>query len=754
MSSFTRSHEPDEEDFQAGQIDIDKLIAAARRQWRVVAICICVAVVLGVVYLLTAVPRYTASTSILIDRSNSEIAQQLSSFGGVLDDEASVLSQVELLKSEAIGLAAVDKLKLYDNAEFMASGQSVLNPVKDGIQAVLQTIGMSGGGADQILDPQERLRQSALGIVQDSLTVSRTGRSYVLEVSVTSTSPRLSASIVSALAEAYLNDKLDAKYDATRRAGTWLQERIEELRRQSLASDMAVQRFRAENGLVQADGKLVSDQQLAELNSALIVARADTARAQARYDRIQQIIASGQSDAMVTDALDSSVINTLREKYLDASKRESEIAKRLGSDHIQAIRLRQEMAEYQRLMFGELRRIAESYQSELQVSLSRERNITEGVARATDVSVVANETQVQLRELERTSETYKNLYQTFLTRYQEATQGQSFPITEARVISKAVPPSVPSSPRKALVLALSIVLGAAVGGGIGAFREFRDRYFRTGEQIRDVLGLEFLGSLPLITALATTRNDAVSASQIDFRRSITRQAVDHPLSSFAESLRAARLAIDVRVPKKAKIIGVISTLPSEGKSTVSVNMAQMLAQSGKTILIDADLRNPGATRSIAQHAEAGFLEVLLEGRSYSELVLKDDVTGLHFLPAVVRRRVTHSADLLSSAKMAELLQALSAEYEYVVLDLPPIGPVVDGRVVARRVDGFLVVVEWGRTARKVVRDTILSDPLVADKCLGAFLNKVDTERMKFYREYGSSEYYQGRYSSYYVDDKA
>ncbi|WP_165225687.1 polysaccharide biosynthesis tyrosine autokinase [Affinirhizobium pseudoryzae] len=742
-----------DEEVQVGQLDLDKLIAAARRQWRVVALCVFVAIICGVTYLVTAVPRYTASTSILIDRGNSGVVQQLSSFGGMIDDEASVLSQVELLMSEAIGLAAVDKLRLADNAEFMASGQSILAPVRGAVQTLLQTVGISSGASEQLMDPQEKARRSALGILLDGLTVSRVGRSYVLEASFTSTSPRLSASVISAVAEAYLNDKLNAKYDATRRAGNWLQERIEELRQQSLASDMAVQRFRAENGLVQAGGKLVSDQQLAELNSALIVARADTARAQARYDRIQEIIASGQSDALVTDALDSSVINTLREKYLDASKREAEIAKRLGSDHIQAIRLRQEMAEYQRLMFGELRRIAESYQSELEVARSRERNITEGVAKATDVSVVANETQVQLRELERTAETYKNLYQTFLTRYQEATQGQSFPVTEARVISQAVPPTLPSSPKKALVLALSIILGGAMGTGIGAFREFRDRFFRTGEQIRDVLGLEFLGAIPLVKAITVAKKNTVAKTEIDFRRSISRQVVDHPLSSFAEALRAARIAIDVRVSKKGKIVGVVSTLPSEGKSTVSVNLAQILAQGGKTLLIDADLRNPGATRSIAQHAEAGLLEVLLEGKSYRDVLLHDETTGLDLLPAVVRRRVTHSADLLSSVKMSELLHLAMQDYDYVLLDLPPVGPVVDARAVARKIDGFVVVVEWGKTARKVVRDTLLADPLIAERSLGVVLNKVDTERMKFYRDYGSSEYYQGRYSSYYVDDR-
>jgi polysaccharide biosynthesis transport protein len=748
---FFRGREEQVQEEEIKGLDLDALIAIARRQWRAVAICIAISVVLGICYVMTAVPKYTASTSVLIDRSNSQVVQQLSAIGSPLDDEASVLSQVELLKSETIGLAAVDKLKLQDNAEFMAGGGNI---VSAGMALVRSSIGaLLGGSAEDLKDPAEAKRQAALQSLLGSMQVSRVGRSYVLEINITATSPDLAARIAGAVADAYLTDKLDAKYDATRRAGTWLQERIEELRQRSLESDLAIQKFRAANGLVVADNKLVSDQQLTELNSALIVARADTARAQARFDRLQSIIQSGQTDAIVTDALESSVINTLREKYLDASKRESEISKRLGTEHIQAVRLRQEMGEYNRLMFDELRRIAESYQSELQVAQSRERQITEGVASATTVSVTASETQVQLRELERSAETYKNLYQTFLQRYQEAVQQQSFPVTEARIISYASPPAGPSEPRKFLVLAACILIGGIVGGGVATFREFRDRFFRTGEQVRDVLGLEYLGSVPLVEP---SKNKVVPgqlvAGQVFKRSQVSNYAIDHPLSSFAETLRSAKIAADLSINKQQKIIGIVSALPGEGKSTIAVNLAQILAKSARTLLIDADLRNPGATRALGQHAEEGLLEVLLENKSPAALLLSDPASGLRFLPAVVKRRVPHSSELLASQQMMKLLSQAAGEFDYVVLDLPPLGPVVDARAISPRVDGFVMVVEWGGSSRKVVRDTLESDPQIANRCLGVILNKVDSSKMKLYREYGSSEYYASRYTSYYQDN--
>lgn len=758
-SRASRVEEEWPEDFSSGpSIDFDRLLAAARRQWRLAVLGTAAGLLLGILYILTAVPLYTARTSVLIDRENRAIADQLSTLGGVVDDEPMVLSQVELLKSDTISLAVVDKLKLTEDAEFNAAGGSLIGAVVSTARAVVNVASWFSAEAEPAGE-QEARRQAASRHVQDGMQVGRVGRTYVLEISYVSPSPALSARITRAIADAYLTDKLDSKYQATRRAGTWLQERIEELRQKSLETDLAVQKFRTANGLVSTGGRLVTDQQLTELNSALIVAQADTAKAEANLNRIQDIIERGQTDAIVTDVLDSSVSNKLREKYLEASKREAEIADRLGPNHVQAVRLRGEMREYQRLMFEELGRIAASYQSNLDVAKSREKSLTDSVAQATGVSATANETQVQLRELEREAETYKNLYQTFLQRYQEAIQQQSFPVTEARIISQATKPDRPSHPRKALVLALALVLGCGAGVGLAAFREFRDRFFRTGDQVRDVLGQEFLGIAPLVDGESLRSVEAVEEERFHPRAvrkpsAISNYVVDHPLSAFAETMRSAKIAADLNLSDKAsKVIGVVSVLPGEGKSTVAVNFAELLASQGaRTLLIDADLRNPGATRTIGRHADAGLIEAVLEGRSVRDLLLLNEKTKLAFLPAVVKRRIPHSSELLASMGMAQVLTAATQNFDYVILDLPPLGPVVDARAIASKVDGFLFVVEWGKTARHVIRQTLANEPLIAEKCLGVVLNKVDSEKMKLYREYGSSEYYYSRYSRYYQED--
>lgn len=736
-------------------IDIDAALAIIRRQWRIVLAAIAVAGAIGLAFAATAVPVYSATATLLIDRNNSQIVEQLSTIGGVIEDEASILSQVEVLQSETIGLAVVESLKLTENQEFRATRASLLSSIFGTIRSLVNVSQWFSPAKKESVVDDGTLKRSLSDQLLNGLSVKRIGRTYALELTYNSTSPVLAAQIVNAVASAYLLDKLNSKYEATRRASDWLSDRIAELRQRALDTDLAVQKFRAEHNLISTgNNSLLSDQQLAESNSALILAQSETAKARARVQRIEHILATDDVDGVVTDILDSSVANDLRKKYLESSKIEAEITRRLGSNHIQAVRLRNEMQEYRRLMFQEISRIAQSYKSDLEVSEAKEKSLAESVAKATDISNSASETQVQLRELQREAETYKNMYQTFLQRYQEAMQQQSFPVTEARVISKAMPPRIPSKPNKPIILALFMIMGAAAGGGIAMFREFRDRFFRTGEQVRDVLGLEFLGNTPLIPNKPVTEAPESGHPGLTLPTSVARYAVDHPLSSFAETLRSTRLAIDLGISAKsgARIVGVVSALPSEGKSTISINLAQLLAgQGARVLLLDADIRNPGATRAMARHASEGLLEVLLEGRSVQDVLLRDEKTKLAFLPTVVKQRVPHSSELLTSAQMHKLLAEASNAFDYIIVDLPPLGPVVDARAMAGRIDGFIFVTEWGKTARRAVRNTVENEVHIRKKCLGVILNKVDTEKLKLYRAYGSSEYYHSRYTRYYHD---
>jgi len=198
------------------------------------------------------------------------------------------------------------------------------------------------------------------------------------------------------------------------------------------------------------------------------------------------------------------------------------------------------------------------------------------------------------------------------------------------------------------------------------------------------------------------------------------------------------------------VIGVVSIVPGEGKSTISTNFAVLLAHLGyRTLLIDGDLRNPGLTRSVAPHATEGIVEAVLEGKPVKDLLISEPGLSLAIMPTVLRGRVPHTSEFLVSSGMKAVLKQAEGDFTFIIIDLPPLGPVVDVRAIAPQLDAFLLVAEWGGTARTLIRDTLASHPLVHAKCLGVVLNKVTLSKLRLYEHYGSEDYYSGKYAKYY-----
>ena len=750
-------------------IDLEYLIGAGRRQARVIIAGCLIGLALGLAFIITAVPRYTASSNVLIDNKDLRVAQQVSGVTEVTIDPGAVESELVLIQSERIGLAVVEKLDLSNNPTFMASDGSLLAIALGTVRSALD---VSSWFQDDIEDDPaviEARKHAALGKLRDNLGVMRIGRTYVIDIQYTSTSPDLAHKIADAYSAVYINDSLESNYDSTRRASDWLQNRVLELKQKSIEAELAVKKFRNDNNLIGDQTALFSDQQLAGLNSELIIARTESGKAKARLDQITAIIQAGATDALVPEALGSSIITEFRGKFLETSKRLAEIGKKLGPKHAQVVRLRNEMAEYERLMFDELRRIAEVQSSEYAIAKRREVSLQEEIARLANSSTETNQTLAQLRDLERQAVTFKSLHETLLKRHQEALHQQSFPISGARVITRAERPASPSYPKKMRSLILALFLGGAAGVGFAALNEYRDRVFRTGEQVRTELGIEFIGILPLVAsgfigqgASAVKKalkgvlkggEQEAGPPQVELQTPMMRHVLDSPFSGYAETLRSAKIAADLVLPdKKTKIIGIASLLPAEGKSTTAKNLASLIAnQGGKTLLIDGDLRNPGLSRAVAKSRKVGLIEGILQERPLNELVVTEPDSGLIVLPTVHHRHISHTSDMIASPGMRAILNKAEEVFDYIIIDLPPLGPVVDVRAALSLIDTVLFVIEWGRTDRKLVRDTLHYDQRLRDKALGAVLNKVDQEKIKTYEGYYSKDYYYSRYRNYYRD---
>jgi succinoglycan biosynthesis transport protein ExoP len=347
---------------------------------------------------------------------------------------------------------------------------------------------------------------------------------------------------------------------------------------------------------------------------------------------------------------------------------------------------------------------------------------------------------VQLRQLEREADTYRNLYQVALGRHQESLQQQSFPAASGRVISPATPPLRPSLPRKSLVVVLAVLAGAGAGIGIGALREMRDRGFRTGDQLRRTLGLPYLGLLPRSAKVPKRMGPARPGGHALVERPLMRQVVDAPNSAFSDTLRAVMGAIDARIEgPRPRAVGVISTLPGEGKTTIAANLALLAAISGKrTLLVDGDLHSAGLSEEIAPDAEVGLPQALQDADRFDRACRRDPETGLVILPT--QREKTPQA--LSAALMRTLLERAQGRYDQVFVDLPPACLFGDAQNASAGFDGFLLVVRWGATPRGLVGALLAEEPELRDKTIGVVLSQVEMNRIRRYVDRESTDFYR------------
>jgi polysaccharide biosynthesis transport protein len=763
---------------EAPSDSLESILGFLKRQYALIAFFAAVMIGLGLTYILTATPSYTAAASMIIDSKKVQLFQQQSMFSDMPVDASALESQVEILKSETIALAVIKKLNLTEDPEFVSGGGLI-----SALFSVFNLFTSSSGPTSEVA-----LRRRAVQSFQSRLSVRRIGLTYVIEISFRSYDADRAAQIANAVADAYIDDQLEAKYQAARRAGVWLQDRLGELREQTSAAERAVVAFKNSNNMVDAGGRTINEQQLAELNSQLVGAQSQTAEARARLDRIQAVLRSNSPEATVSatvaDTLKNEVISKLRSQYLELARRNVDWTIRYGGNHLAVVNVRNQMHELQNSIRDELTRIAETYKSDFEIAKQREESVQRQLNEAVAQSQTTNKAQVTLRELESSAQTYRALYDNFLQRYMESVQQQSFPITEARVISAASPPTMPSHPRTRLILLMATVVGVAFGIAAGAWRNMRDRVFRTRAQVEDLLHAECIALVPAVKSATNDLARAIRAGERKRRKEGSGQKDqvapsrrhdvnlaknvklldpgqrniepvpgiyslihDEPFSAFAEAIRSIKVTVDLNeTGEGGKIVGFTSSVPNEGKSSVAVAVARQSAQTGaKTLLVDCDLKNPSLSRLLAPRAGSGLLEVLRGQTSLEAAAWIDPVSNMKFLPAAMKARLADSSEMLASVQTRKFFDGLRSSYDYIFVDFAPLMPIVDVRAATHLIDGYIYVVEWGKTRTDHVEQALSSAKGVYEHLLGVVLNKVNLKAMGRYDGSGSGFYHHGNY---------
>jgi polysaccharide biosynthesis transport protein len=734
-----------DDDPSSGTLSVLQIRDFLGRQWRVIALVTALTTIVGAAYIAISPLRYTAQADMIIDTKRVTWTQtEMASENRTIED-ASVESEIETTKSEKVVEAVIRRLRLTEDPEFVGSGP--------GLRRRIFSLFSLNSVPEQEPSKEELMRR-VVDAVKANLRVTRLGRSYIEQIAYTSLDRAKAAAIANAFADAYIEDQLQAKFEATRRASAWLEQRIGELRQQASNAYKEVQDFKSENSIIiGVDGKLASEVELDQLGIALAKARADTSQARAKLDRISRVLEQRSDkenrfnipDPVVTDALSNPVITRLRQQFLDNQNKESEWSSRYGPDHTAARNLRAEMAALQRAIWDEISRIAESYKSELQIAKSQEESIDKRMIEVFQNSGSTRQSQVRLRELETAANTYRGIYETFLSRFTQSVQQQSFPSTEARVVTVATPPRAPSSPKIGLTLALASLSGLALGILAAFGREQMNRQIHTRAQLEKLLGVSCLAVLPAFPQKKPVLRKLQATRDSSAFRQISEVA---PFSATAEALRYIKVAIDLH-PTGGKVIGIVSALPGEGKTTVATGFAAFVAKSGaRTLVIDADLRNPSMSRALGYVNAPGLVNMVADKSDFHDLVITDSKFKFDFLPSSTRMKPSNSSDILNSPAMKDMLKAAKSNYDYVLVDLPPILPVVDVKAVAHLFDGFVLVVEWGSTSSDEVVKALHASPILSERLLGGVLNKADETVMRRFEGYSDRRY------SYYTNEPA
>jgi polysaccharide biosynthesis transport protein len=699
------------------KIDLRQYLHFVWRNWMFIASVTAFAMLVGIIYLVRATPLYTAATQVLLEQSQK--APGLDSVATDGRDSYSYLeNQLAILRSDPLlRRVAIKEL------------------------APAQTTDSQVAAENDQSNPAAAEKAIVAGInhLRGALAVSRSGQAQVLNIAITWDNPERAAQLANAVADAYVTDQLDARLELAKRASGWLSDRLVELRRQLRDSEDAVAKFRQEHGLTRSGPTVaLNEQQLGDINSKLIAARTDVAEKKARVKFLVDLAAGKKTLELLPDSLssESKLLGTLRGKLADASQREADLLSRYSSRHPAVVNVEAEKRDIERSIVSETQRMAETVKSDYAMAQARLDAMEQAMRQATGQGELDNDDAVKLREMERTAAVNKTLFEEFLQKAKITDEQATFRARDVRVIMPAQPggQSFPNS-RRTLLIALFAGLGLGVGGALAM--EMLKGGFTTPREVEEALGLPVLASVHRLNKSQLVKNG--KSVPVPFYQ------LHYPLSPFSEAIRTLRSGIKMSdVDQPPKVIQVTSARPGEGKTTVAVSLAVSAASAGlKVVLVDADLRHPATSRFFQLEQENGLVDMLVGAAAADDVLRLHDDLGLKVIPA--GSKSLNPPDLLGSERMKMLISRLRETFDYVVLDTPPVGPVVDPVIMTKLADKTIFVVQWASTPRELV-ETCLQQVSTHKRAAGVVFNFVNRNHAK---KYGGQHYYASSYEKYY-----
>ena len=690
-----------------------------RHKWTILS-AVVVALVMGTVIAFSTTPIYEAVGRIVINREGAETAGLKNSDAGASDsyDDYMVAmdTQTHVLQSDAIAKLVISKLSLDSDAAFAGKGAAAASSAAD-------------------IEPH---REAALvGKFHRSLQINSIPRTRLLEIRFSSPDPILAAKAVNSGIDTYIEQNYKTHLEATTRTSDWLTQQLSELQMKVQESQEKLVQYQKEHGILGIDEKEnIITSKLDELNKQLTAAEGDRMQKESVY----RLASSGDPD-LLSNLDPSSPLVRLRSQEADLHRQLAQASVKFESSYPKVEELNNELGAVQADIKIEIARLAAKYKKDYLTALEREKLLRASLENQKTEENQLNESAIEYSLLKRDVESNRQLYEGLLQKLKEAGVMTGLRSSNVRIVDPASAPTAPATPNIPRNLLMSLLVGLAGGVSLAFILESRDNTVHSLEQAQMITSLPSLAVIPL--AFRSSR--ALRQVKRRTQTAAASAAALHPKSQIAEAYRALRTSILLsRTGQSTKVLMVTSALPQEGKTTTSVNLAIVLAQrDARVLLIEGDMRRAGISQVFDFESDTG-LSTVLGGNTVAQVAIRSvpGVPNLSVLPA--GPVPLNPSEMLASPRMRDLLASLSSEFDYVIIDTPPVLSVTDAVLLSKLSDATLLVIRAGVTSKAALRRVYDVLAQVDAHIMGVILNAADFHEPDAY-------YYGSRYRGYYDD---
>jgi capsular exopolysaccharide synthesis family protein len=688
-------------------------------------------------------PIYRSTTLLLIESNQAKVISIEEVYGINSANKEYYQTQIGILKSRGLAEKVVKKLNLLSHPLYLPKKED------EGFSFNLKDwMPSSWSSASEEAPPsyQEQF-DTVVKAVMEAISIKPVRNSQLVEISFESPDANLAAKVPNTLSDIYIESDLDAKLKQTEKARSWLNKRIAKLRNKLRQAERRQEDYMERNGLVNVEGiKSVAVKKIEQTVEHLVNARQRLTEATSTYRQVQALKGRPiQAFESIPAVLNNRLVQTLKEAELDAERKVSELAERYGQKHPKIIAAQAELRTAKRNTAQQIRQVVAAITKEYEVAVANVKALKQNVALNERIIQELNKKGIELARLTREVERNRRVYEIFLTRLKETTASkdvQALQSTVGRVVDSAVVSIKPYKPKKKLIIAISLVLGFLFATMLAFFLEYLDNTIKDADDVEDKLGFPLLGSLPRLKLSLKGENKEFEPRWM---------FLNEQKSGFAEEVRTIRTGIMLSLlDNSRKVLVVTSSVPGEGKSTVSINQAFALGQMEKTLLIEADMRRPTLVKTFGLNSKAPGLAELVAGTGTIEECIHSIGAegGVDVIPS--GKVPANPLELLASPRFIEIVEKLSKQYGYVVIDSAPTLLVSDAMVLAKLADQVLYVVKADHTPYPIVQDGLKRLQKINAPIPNIILNQVPTVKKGkyYYGKYNKYGYYRKGYAQY------